>query len=153
LAETTEKASFMKRFIASAFLVMTSAAVALSPAFAVGSSSAYGMGGQFAQFDPIVSQYNRSGEEFRIEGHCQSACTLFLAIRNVCIDPNAMLLFHAGHDRARNVTDSATRHMLGAYNGRLRSYVTANHYMDTLEFHSISGSEMIQKFGYKACKG
>jgi hypothetical protein len=33
----------------------------------------------------------------------------------------------------------------------LRAYVTANHDMDTLEFHSISGSDMIHKFGYRAC--
>ena len=99
----------------------------------------------------MVSQYNQSGELFRIEGHCQSSCTLFLAIRNVCIDRNATLLFHAGHDRNKNITESATSHLLAAYNGPLRNYVTANHYMDTLAFHSISGADMIQKFGYRAC--
>ncbi len=25
------------------------------------------------------------------------------------------------------------------------------HYMDTLEFHAISGHDMIQKFGYREC--
>jgi hypothetical protein len=149
-----KEGKFMKRFIASMRMAAMSVAVLLpvSHAFAAGSSSAYGMGGQFSEFDPIVSQYNRSGEPFRIEGHCQSACTLFLAIRNVCIDPGATLLFHAGHDRGKNVTAGATHHLLSAYNGRLRSYVMANHYMDTLEFHSISGDEMIQKFGYRACR-
>ena len=34
----------------------------------------------FQDFDPVVAQYNASGELFRIEGHCQSSCTLFLAI-------------------------------------------------------------------------
>jgi hypothetical protein len=121
-----------------------------TPAMA-GSSAGYGMGGQFSRFDPVVRQFNQSGEPFRIEGHCQSACTLFLAIRNVCIEPDAELLFHGGHDRERNVTASSTNHMLNAYNGRLRGYVTANRYMDTLEFHSISGSDMIHKFGYRAC--
>ena len=69
------------------------------PALAVGSSQPYGRGGWFEQFNPIVRQYNQSGEEFRIEGHCQSACTMFLGIRNVCIVRSARLLFHAGHDR------------------------------------------------------
>ncbi|PMW26738.1 hypothetical protein C1X49_32880, partial [Pseudomonas sp. MPR-E5] len=82
--------------------------------------------------------YNRSGEQFRIEGHCQSSCTLFLAIRNVCVDRNATLLFHAGHDRSRNVSSWATDHLLSAYIPGLRAYVTANHFVDTLEFHSIS---------------
>src|SRR5437764_11547089 len=73
-------------------------------ALAEGSSKGYGMGGWFEQFDPVVRQYNQSGELFRIAGHCQSACTLFLSIRNVCIEPSAQLLFHAGHDRQRNIT-------------------------------------------------
>src|SRR3981189_2971609 len=112
------------------------------PALAVGSSQPYGQGGWFAQFDPIVRQYNQNGEQFRIEGHCQSACTLFLGIRNVCIDRNANLLFHAGHDRNKNITVSSTNHMLSAYNASLRDYATSNHYMDTLAFHSISGRDL-----------
>jgi hypothetical protein len=122
------------------------------PALAVGSSTPYGRGGWFEQFDPIVQQYNQSGEQFRIEGHCQSACTLFLGIRNVCIVRSAQLLFHAGHDRQRNIKASATAHMMSAYNGRLRAYLTANHVMETLAFHTISGSDMIAKFGYRECK-
>src|SRR3984885_9490318 len=65
------------------------------PALAAGSSVPYGGGGPMAKFDAIIGQYNTSGELFRIEGHCQSSCTMFLAIRNVCVDPNANLLFHA----------------------------------------------------------
>ncbi len=41
--------------------------------------------------------------------------------------------------------------MLSAYNGRLRTFVNAKHHMDTLEFHEISGEDMIKKFGYRAC--
>ena len=121
------------------------------PAMA-GSSAGYGNGGRFTQFDPIVDYHNRTGELFRIEGHCQSACTLFLGIKNVCIDPGANLLFHAGHDRNRNINVSATQHFLNAYNSRLRAYLVANHYMDTLDFHAISGRDLIQKFGYRECR-
>ena len=123
------------------------------PALAVGSSQPYGKGGWFAQFDPIVQQYNQSGEQLRIEGHCQSACTLFLGIRNVCIVRSARLLFHAGHDRQRNISTSATSHLMSAYNGKLRAYLVANHVMETLAFHTISGSDMISKFGYRECSG
>lgn len=134
----------MRPIIAALLLLISASAMA-------GNNAGYEMGGQFTRFDPVVGQYNQSGELFRIEGHCQSSCTLFLAIRNVCIDRNATLLFHAGHDRNKNITESATSHLLAAYNGPLRNYVTANHYMDTLAFHSISGADMIQKFGYRAC--
>ena len=100
---------------------------------------------------PWSRKYNQSGELFQIEGHCRSACTLFLAIRNVCIDRNATLLFQAGHNRQREMTNSATSHMLGAYNAALREHVIAKHYMETLAFHAIFGREMIQKFGHRAC--
>lgn len=122
------------------------------PALAVGSSTPYGKGGWFAQFDPIVRQYNQSGEEFRIEGHCQSACTMFLGIRNVCIVRSARLLFHAGHDRQWNIKPSATNHKMKHYNGRLRAYLAANRIMETISFTTISGSDMITKFGYRECR-
>jgi hypothetical protein len=89
----------MRNIVAATLLMFTTSAVA-------GTSAGFGMGGQFARFDPVVSQYNQSGELFRIEGHCQSSCTLFLGIRNVCIDRNATLLFHAAHDRGKNVSAS-----------------------------------------------
>ena len=134
----------MKAIIALAVMLIAAPAIA-------GTSAGYGMGGQFARFDPVVAQYNQSGELLRIEGHCQSACTLFLAVRNVCIDRNAELLFHAGHDRERNVTGKATNHLLAAYKPKLRQYLVSNHYVDTLAFHTISGSDMITRFGYREC--
>ena len=135
----------MKYFCALVLALFTTSAMA-------GTSAGYGMGGQFSRFDPVVTEHNRTGELFRIEGHCQSACTLFLGIKNVCVEPGARLLFHAGHDRQRNITAKSTNHMLAAYKPALRQYLVSNHYMDTLAFHTISGRELIDKFGYKACK-
>ena len=134
----------MRNIAAAALLLVATSAMA-------GNNAGFEMGGKYARFDPVVSQYNQSGELFRIEGHCQSSCTLFLGIRNVCVNRNATLLFHAAHDRGQNVSPSLTSHMLGAYNASLRNYVTANHYMETLAFHSISGRDMIRKFGYREC--
>ena len=106
----------MKYFAALMLALLSSSAVA------AGSSQGYGMGGQFARFDPVVAEYNRSGELFRIE-------SLFLGIRNVCIEPSAQLLFHAGHDRQRNITAKSTNHMLAAYKPKLRQYRVSNHRM------------------------
>jgi hypothetical protein len=55
----------------------------------------------------------------------------------------------AGHDRKRNITAVATNRILNAYNASLRNYVVANHYMDMLDFHTMSGRDLIQKFGYR----
>ena len=123
-----------------------------APALAAGSSSPYARGGRTEYFDTIVQQYNQSGEPFRIEGRCNSACTMFLAIRNVCVVRSAQLGFHSGHDRQGNIKASATNHMMNHYNGRLRAYLVANHVMETLAFTTISGSDLIAKFGYRECK-
>src|SRR5437762_5512891 len=90
--------------------IVASAVILFSTSAMAGTSAGYGMGGQFTRFDPVVSQYNQSGELFRIEGHCQSACTLFLGITNVCIDRNGTWLFRARHDCNKNITASSTDH-------------------------------------------
>jgi hypothetical protein len=134
-------------------------AFAAQPAYADGSVSSLGMGygartqAIFAQFLAVIQQYNASGERFRIDGHCQSACTMFLSIRNVCIAPGATLLFHAGGNMQKGIINPSTTHqMLSSYNPALQRYVTANHYMDTFTFHPIPGSDIIKRFGYRACR-
>jgi hypothetical protein len=132
-------------------------AFAAGPVRADGSVSALGMGmgtgpaKPMAQFDAVIAKYNASGERFHIDGHCQSACTMFLSISNVCIEPDAMLLFHAGNNRSGQVSAVSTKHMLDTYKPPLVQYLTANHFMDGFEFHTISGSELISRFGYPAC--
>ena len=107
----------------------------------------------FAQFQNVIQQYNASGERFRIDSHCQSACTMLLSIRNVCVTPGAKLLFHAGGSMQKGtINPSRTQEMASTYNAALRKYVTDNHFMDTFAFHSISGSEIIKRFGYPACR-
>ncbi|MBR1219604.1 hypothetical protein JQ557_16480 [Bradyrhizobium sp. U87765 SZCCT0131] len=139
------------------------ASVATAPAHADGSVSSLrkpdgrpmGMGarrGEMQLFDEVIAKYNASGERFRIDSHCQSACTMFLSIRNVCVTPGATLLFHAGGTQAAGISVAATQHMLSAYNAALRQYVTDNHFMDTFEFHPISGRDIVKRFGYPACR-
>lgn len=42
--------------------------------------------------------------------------------------------------------------MLAAYNPKLRKYLVSNGYVSSFEFHTISGQDMITKFGYRACR-
>jgi hypothetical protein len=124
--------------------------LASSAALAEGSSAPWGMGG-YEVIDQTVAKYNRSGELFRIEGNCQSACPKFLAIKNVCVERSAALRFHASHDRHGGNIAYWNAQALSHYNARLRTYLVANHYIDTPEFHTIPGSEIIDKFGYREC--
>ena len=127
-------------------LIACAAATWSSSALAEGSSLPYSRGGRLAFVEPVIAQYNQTGELFRIEGTCRSSCTMLLAIKNVCVDRNATLLFHSAP------TPAATARMASAYNASLHNFLMANHYLDTFEFHGISGREVIQKFGYRACK-
>jgi hypothetical protein len=121
-------------------------------AFAAGSSVGYGHGGPYARFEPVVQQYNKTGELFRIDGHCQSSCTLFLGIRNVCIGPAARLLFHAPHDKMRRPSKYYLKLFLPHYNARLRAFLVAHHALEKVDpFFPISGGDMVRKFGYRAC--
>src|SRR5580658_1841716 len=150
------KSLTMRAFAALGFCVAVFGAA--QPALADGSVSSLRMGYgarnayEFGQFQQVIAQYNASGERFRIDGHCQSACTMFLSIRNVCVSPGATLLFHAGGTAASGVSPAYTQMMAGTYNAALRQYLMDNHFMDTLAFHAISGSEIIKRFGYPACR-
>ena len=127
----------------------------LSAALAEGSSASHSEGGYVPEFVAIVRRYNASGEPFRIEGTCKSACTIFLGIRNVCVERSATLMFHAGHDIAENVTGPETRASRTAlfhYNAVLRRYLLEGHYLDTDAYHSLPGSALIDRFGYRECQ-
>jgi hypothetical protein len=127
-----------------AMLLVAGIAVAM-PALAAADSRPYAMGGITREFAPKVREADRSGKLFRISGHCQSACTMFLAVRSVCIEPSARLLFHAGR------TERGTRDMINSYNSKLRAYLVSNGIMERAAFHTISGADMIARFGYRRC--
>jgi len=114
------------------------------PALAA-TSTPYSRGGRTTDFAADVQKYRQSGELFRIMGRCQSACTMFLSLPNACVEPSARLLFHAAK------TPRGTSDMINSYNGKLRAYLTANGVMERSAFHTISGRDMISKFGYRRC--
>lgn len=116
-----------------------------------GTSRPYGKGGWFVDFQPVIDRYNATGELMRIEGHCQSLCTIFLGLPNVCVERSARLLFHAGHDRQRRFHAQSTARKLAAYNSALRQYLVDGGHMQTLAFHTVTGAAMIDRFGYKEC--
>ena len=133
----------MQRFVLIAALTVMLAA----PVLAIGYSDGYGRGGTFGDYDPIIDKYNGSGELFVIRGRCQSACTLFLSIRNACIAANARFGFHAG----RSVM--STQRMLSSYKPALRSHLVAVGALQGQSYTFISGRDMVAKFGYRACPG
>ena len=128
-------------------LIVTAAVIAiLAVRPAIGAdSTAWGKGGSTQKFAADRARINAKGERFRITGHCQSACTMFLAARKVCVEPTATLLFHAGNDAV------ATKRMLDSYKPALRRYLVDNRIMETKAFTTIPGSTIISRFGYPRC--
>lgn len=127
--------------------------VSALPVWADGSSRPYGGGGRINP-EAIIAQYNKSGERFRIEGSCQSSCTMLLAIKNVCVEPSARLLFHAAlfpNEAGQKPPPQRQARMLAAYKPKLRNFLVSNGYVSSFEFHTISGSDIIKKFGYRQC--
>src|SRR5689334_12403663 len=111
-------------FIATAFVLLASVAHAET-------SDKYSGGGAFSKFKPALDHANQTGETFRIRGTCASNCTMFLGVRNVCVERSARLMFHAGHGLGAEskVNAASTQRMLNSYNAKLRQYVVAAGYM------------------------
>jgi hypothetical protein len=105
----------VKIFVSIVFVMLSATAFAAT-------SEKFGKGGWIRDFQPEIDRANASGELFRIKGHCQSNCTLFLGLRNVCVERSATLLFRAGH-RNCNISAVSTGRMLNAYHASLRQYV------------------------------
>jgi hypothetical protein len=114
----------VRRYLAMLFVLFPAGA------FAAGSSAGCEQGGPYARFEPVVQQYDKSGELFRVDGHCQSACTLFLGIRNACIGPQANFLFHAPHDDQQRPSEYYLKRFLPHYNAKLSAFLLANHALE-----------------------
>jgi hypothetical protein len=151
-AMTTGKSKKSKKWNKRVRGFLPAAALLLAAAPAMASTSrGFENGGYFTRFDPVVAEFNETRRPFRIVGLCQSACTLFLSIRNVCVERTARFEFHAGSDGKGNILRAASQHMLNAYNPKLRRFVIERGYLETLEFSAISADDIIDKFGYTEC--
>jgi hypothetical protein len=60
-------------------LWLSAAALCLAVPALAATSTPYAKGGRTRDFAVDVERHRRSGELFRISGHCQYACTMFLA--------------------------------------------------------------------------
>ena len=83
--------------------------------------------------------------DIRIAGDCASACTMLLRSRNVCVYPQAALLFHKG------TTALGTRTMFESYPRRIAAWVARHRALDSFQFTSMSGQEAIG-LGVRPCE-
>lgn len=74
-------------------------------------------GGQVVDYARRVSIARHSKRNVRIEGACQSACTLFLSLPNsqICLAPGAFFGFHRAYGASQASNEWATGYMMRKY--------------------------------------
>jgi hypothetical protein len=109
-------------------------------------------GGALYRYFGAVMRADMLGQKVRISGTCISACTVYLGARNVCVEPDAVLWFHAAHVGGR-VDETATREMASYWPESVRAWAESAGATKALEFtrrRSLTGSDLIA-MGMRAC--
>lgn len=114
-------------------------------------------GGYLPRVVAQVNTLNRAGVAGRIDGgYCFSACTVFLALRDVCVAPWTQFGFHAPSDpRTRQALSGqawqqVTAHVAGYYRPELADWWMRHgrHVRTGMAFRT--GADLIS-MGYRAC--
>lgn len=104
------------------------------------------VGGYVDQYDRQTALYFQSNREVRLH-ECRSACTLALALPNVCVYPDSQLKFHKAYNpQTRDANDSVTDAMMAAYPVAVRQRLGQL----TRNYKVLTGSELI-RLGVRDC--
>ena len=104
------------------------------------------VGGDVRQYAAQTYAYIRSGREVRLH-ECRSACTLALAVPNVCVYPDGVLRFHKAYNPITRATnDGVSDAMIMAYPPAVRERLGAL----SRQYKSLTGSELI-RLGVRDC--
>ncbi len=99
-------------------------------------------GGNVFAYYSHAHEANFSPVRTVIAGVCASACTMKLGIRNVCVRPDATLLFHqASYNGIRS--ELGTRLMLSSYPSCIRRWVLRTGALDSSFPTALSGRQAI----------
>jgi hypothetical protein len=70
-------------------------------------------GGLVSSYQKAVIQYNLENRRVEIRGSCNSACTLALGVKNVCVGKDAIIRWHHAYDQSTGIRRAdITREML-----------------------------------------
>lgn len=106
------------------------------------------VGGDVHEYAAQARAYIASGREVRLH-ECRSACTLALALPNVCVYPNSVLRFHKAYNPyTKAVNDGVSDAMMQAYPPSVRQRLGVL----TRQYQSLTGAELI-RLGVRDCNG
>jgi hypothetical protein len=85
-------------------------------------------GGRLLEYATFLDKASRQGRSMRFAGHCQSACTLYLAMprSQMCILPGASFSFHLPHGASARVNAIAANYMMRKYPNWVREWIDRN---------------------------
>ena len=85
-------------------------------------------GGQVLKYVTRLEAAARRGANIRFAGHCQSACTLYLAMprSKTCIAPGASFSFHLPYGASVRVNAIAANFMMRRYPDWVRNWIKRN---------------------------
>jgi hypothetical protein len=82
-------------------------------------------GGVLIRYALKTAKLRKSAEIVRIAGRCDSACTLYLSLKEICITPEASFGFHAPIAEDSEATRIARQYMMRNYPAWVRSWLQA----------------------------
>jgi hypothetical protein len=82
-------------------------------------------GGVLIRYALHAAKLRKSEEIVRIAGRCDSACTLYLSLKEICITPEASFGFHAPIAEDSEATRIARQYMMRNYPGWVRAWINA----------------------------
>jgi hypothetical protein len=91
-----------------------------------------------------------SAEPIRIMGRCESACTEYLAARDVCVFPGARFMFHAAYNLDGSRNERGVRIMLASYPPSLREWLYERGGLTSMPIDA-SGGDLIA-LGLRPCQ-
>lgn len=115
-------------------------------------------GGAVAAFDARIRAYRAQGVTVRIEGYCNSACTMLASLPadRICVGPDASLGFHrAFYATSSDLTDMSvpsprgTAVLMRHYPARLRAWIASKGGL-TKNLIVLRGAELLSLF--RECK-
>jgi len=111
-------------------------------------------GGWLSQRSAEIRQLRATGQRVELRGTCLSACTMYLALPNVCVDRSASFGFHGPTRNGQNLPAHEFEHWSGVmadtYREPLRSWYLTEARYRTTGYYQVSGSELIN-MGYPQC--
>lgn len=113
----------------------------------------YDWGGMITGYEERVRK--SAGKRVEIRGTCISACTMLLGAKDVCVDKQAMLWFHAAYETGtKKISEPGNAALVSHWPAPVRDWAARTGALKSVEFtlrRALTGVELVA-MGVPACK-